>query len=104
MLGAYASADKITGSTEWTIEGFCKLAGEKLMGDVKYAGGPDVGNWTVPAGTDVKAAVKQTVGASINNGNGYFLFDIIHMKKYNYWSDVKAGIDLYLASLENSKK
>ncbi len=104
LLGAYASADKITGSTEWTIEGFCKLAGEKLMGDVKYAGGPDVGNWTVPAGTDVKAAVKQTVGASINNGNGYFLFDIIHMKKYNYWSDVKAGIDLYLASLENSKK
>lgn len=100
LLGAYASASNIEGSTEWTVEGFCKLAGEKLKGDVKYAGGPDVGNWSTAGVTDLNAAVTNTVDVSINNSDGYFLFDIIHLKKYNYWNAVGAGITKYLKELD----
>jgi hypothetical protein len=71
-----------------------------LLDDVKYAGGPDVGNWDVPAGTNVNTAVTNTVDAAINAGDGYFLFDIIHLKMYNYWPDVKKGIDKYLESVD----
>ncbi len=96
LLGAYASADKIYGSGEWTVQGFCSNAKNLLLGDVKYAGGPDVGNWAIPAGTDVNAAVTNTVDAAINAGDGYFLFDIRHLKMYDYWDEVKTGIDKYL--------
>lgn len=46
LLGAYASTDAVYGTTEWTMQGFCKLAKDVLKGDVKFAGGPDVGNAT----------------------------------------------------------
>jgi len=83
--------------------GFCKNAKNLLKGDVKFAGGPDVGNWDVPAGTDVGVAIANTVDASINVGDGYFVFDIIHIKRYNYWSYLKTGIDKYLSTV-NTKK
>jgi len=102
LLGAYASADKIYGSGEWTVQGFCSNAKNLLLDNVKYAGGPDVGNWAIPAGTDVNAAVTNTVDAAINAGNGYFLFDIKHLKMYDYWDEVKTGIDKYLE--ENKAK
>ncbi|WP_419033037.1 alpha amylase family protein [Dysgonomonas gadei] len=100
LLGAYASANRVYGSGEWSVEGFCKQAKNLLLDDVKYAGGPDVGNWDVPAGTNVNTAVTNTVDAAINAGDGYFLFDIIHLKMYNYWPDVKKGIDKYLESVD----
>jgi len=103
LVGAYASADKIYGNGEWTVQGFCKNAKNLLKGDVKFAGGPDVGNWDVPAGTDVGVAIANTVDASINVGDGYFVFDIIHIKRYNYWSYLKTGIDKYLSTV-NTKK
>jgi len=99
LVGAYAAANQIYGNGEWTVQGFCKNAKQVLMGDVKFAGGPDVGNWTVPAGTDVTTAVTNTVDACINSGDGYFLFDIIHVKQYGYWPYLKTGIDKYLNSV-----
>lgn len=98
LLGAYANASKITGNTEWTVEGFCKLGQDRLMGDVKFAGGPDVGNWGTEGVSDLNAAVTQTVGACINNADGYFLFDIVHLKMYDYWGAVETGIQQYLDS------
>lgn len=100
LVGAYASADKIYGSTEWTTQGFCLQAADKLNGDVKFAGGPDVGNWTIPSGTDINKAVTNTVDACINSSDGYFVFDIVHVKENNYWDELKTGIDAYLKSLE----
>lgn len=100
LLGAYASANRIYGNTEWTVQGFCKQANTLLMGDVKFSGGPDVGNWNVPEGTDLSQAVTNTVDASINASDGYFLFDIIHVKKYDYWDELKTGIDKYLESVK----
>ena len=46
FIGAYAAATSIWGKNEWTMQGFCSKAREKFMGDVPFAGGPDVGNPT----------------------------------------------------------
>ena len=46
LLGCYAAADQVYGSTEWTMQGFCKEAKKKIGNAVKFAGGPDVGNAT----------------------------------------------------------
>lgn len=100
LLGAYASANQIYGNTEWSVQGFCKQANTLLMDDVKFAGGPDVGNWNIPEGTDLSQAVINSVDAGINTSDGYFLFDIIHVKKYDYWDELKTGIDKYLKSVK----
>ncbi|MBR7129763.1 MAG: family 10 glycosylhydrolase [Tidjanibacter sp.] len=96
LVGAYASVEKIYGAGEWSVQGFCKLAHDKVMGDCVVIGGPDVGNgtgWT--AGGKANEA-KQTVDAAINACDGYFLFDLIHVKMYNYWDALKQGINKYL--------
>ncbi|MCS2621064.1 hypothetical protein NXW11_24575 [Bacteroides thetaiotaomicron] len=47
FLGAYASVDKIYGSGEWTMEGFCKNGRELLKGARSLLRrGPDTGNGT----------------------------------------------------------
>lgn len=100
LIGAYASVDRIYGNGEWTMQGFCKNAQKLLMNDVKFAGGPDVGNgsgWT--EGGQI-AKIPQTVDACIHAGDGYFVFDMIHVKKYNYWDGFKRGFDDYLDSIQ----
>lgn len=100
LIGAYAAANKVYGSTEWTMQGFCLKAKDIIKGATPVYGGPDVGNWTVPAGTDVNLSVTQSVDACINACDGYFLFDMIHLKKAGQWQYVKSGIDSYLNSLK----
>ena len=60
------------------------------------AGGPDVGNWDaddkVPQ-EEENRAITASVAACINACDGYFLFDMIHLKKADQWSYVKTGID-----------
>ena len=38
-------------------------------------------------------AITASVAACINACDGYFLFDMIHLKKADQWSYVKTGID-----------
>lgn len=95
LLGCYASSSNVYGGTEWTMQGFASLAKKLLCNSVKFAGGPDVGN---PSGFENGGqhdAVKNSVDACINAADGYFVFDIYHVRTYNYWNDLKAGIDLY---------
>ena len=101
LIGAYAAPDRIEGSGEWTVQGFCAEAAEKLMGDVPFAGGVDVGNWSVPEGftqADLDRAVSRTVATCLEAAGGYFVFDLVHVKQYDYWDELKAGIDAYLAT------
>ena len=91
LLGAYAPANAIYGTTEWTCQGFCQLAKEKLMGDVLFAGGPDVGNGTGYENGGQGEAVTKTIDACMNSSDGYFLFDMVHVRKYDYWDAVKTG-------------
>jgi uncharacterized lipoprotein YddW (UPF0748 family) len=97
LIGAYASPLQVYGSTEWTMEGFCKLAKEKTKGDCPMvAGGPDVGNWDPnnEVSQDKKnEAIVNSVKACMDACDGYFLFDMIHLKMNEQWQYVKEGID-----------
>ena len=100
LIGAYASPTQIYGSTEWTVQGFCKLAVDKIKGDALVVGGPDVGNgeWATMNINTVNQAITQSVDAAINACDGYFLFDMIHLKNKNQWQYVKEGIDKAITS------
>ena len=102
LLGAYTTPMRVYGTTEWTIQGFCALAKDKIKGDAPVVGGPDVGNgeWATTDMAVVNQSITQSVDAAINACDGYFLFDMIHLKNKNQWQYVKTGIDKYLKSLE----
>lgn len=96
LIGAYAATTSIYGAGEWSVQGFCKLAHDKVMGDCLVAGGPDVGNPTGWTNGGKSKEVTETVDAAINACDGYFCFDIIHVKMYNYWAALKKGFDAYI--------
>ena len=100
LIGAYSTPTQIYGSSEWTIQGFCKLAMDKIEGDALVAGGPDVGNgeWATSSKEIVNQAITQSVDAAINACDGYFLFDMIDLKNHNQWQYVKEGIDKAITS------
>ncbi len=101
LLGCYAGANNVYGSTEWTMQGFATQGKKLLCNSVKFAGGPDIGNPSGFETGDQHEAVKNSVDACINAADGYFVFDICHVRAYNYWNDLKSGIDKYRS--ENSK-
>jgi uncharacterized lipoprotein YddW (UPF0748 family) len=94
LIGAYASPTKVYGTNEWTIQGFCSQAMRKIKGDATVIGGPDVGNgaWATANDEVINNAIIQSVGAVMDVCDGYFLFDMIHLKKKNQWEVVKEGI------------
>lgn len=98
LIGAYAAPTRVYGNTEWTIEGFCNTASERIRGDALVIGGPDIGNgaWATAGDDIVNTAITQSVGAAMGACDGYFLFDMIHLKKKNQWKYVKEGIDQVL--------
>lgn len=98
LIGAYASPLKVTGTTEWTMQGFCLLAKEKIKNDCPIvAGGPDVGNWDAnnqASQEQENQAIVSSVKACMDVCDGYFLFDMIHLKLANQWQYAKEGIQL----------
>ncbi len=99
LLGCYASVSGIYGSGEWTMEGFCKRAQDIILGDAPFAGGPDVGN---PEGWEKggkSAYIPKTVDACINNSDGYFVFDLCHIRMFDYWKPFKNAFNDYINSL-----
>lgn len=99
MLGCYASATSIYGSGEWTMQGFCNNGRTLLAGDTEFAGGPDIGNSTGWEKGGQGAKIPDTINACINAADGYFVFDLCHIRMYDYWSDFKKGFDEYLSKL-----
>lgn len=98
LIGAYANPGNVYGSSEWTMQGFCKLAVDKIKKDCPMvAGGPDVGNWDEAnrfTQAEENQAIVESVKACMDEGDGYFLFDMIHLKMANQWEYAKNGIDL----------
>ena len=97
IIGAYAAYNSVFGASEWTMQGFCRLAKEKTKGAPGLLiGGPDVGNWNFDGNATVDqevAAVTQSVAACANECGGYFMFDLVHLKlEPRKWDAVKAGI------------
>lgn len=104
LIGAYASPGSVYGTWEWSMQGFCQLAMKYTNDDCPLVcGGPDVGNWDYSDKyTDEQEyqAITDSVKACYDACDGYFLFDMIHLKKANTWGYVKAGIDQVKAELE----
>lgn len=96
LLGCYASADRVWGDGEWTMRGFARQGRRLLGGVVGFAAGPDVGNAQGFADGGREAAVRASVGACMGEADGYFVFDICHVRQYGYWTSLKEGIDEYL--------
>ncbi len=97
IVGAYAKPVSVYGSWEWSMQGFCKLAMDKTKGDAGLlVGGPDVGNWDYEdkyTQQQENDAITNSVKACADQCQGYFLFDMIHLKIANQWGYVKQGID-----------
>ncbi|MBL4561328.1 MAG: family 10 glycosylhydrolase [Labilibaculum sp.] len=100
LIGAYASPTRVYGTNEWSIQGFCSKAVDKIKDDAIVIGGPDIGNgeWATSSDAVINQAITQSVDAAINACDGYFLFDMIHLKKKNQWEYVKTGINNALNS------
>jgi uncharacterized lipoprotein YddW (UPF0748 family) len=99
FLGCYASTSSIYGSGEWTMEGFAKQGASLLLGDTVFSGGPDVGNpegWTSGRKS---AYIPKTFDAIIKHADGYFVFDLCHIRMYEYWSAFKTTFNDYINSL-----
>lgn len=78
--------------------GLCHASQETALQRGAVCRRPDVGN---PSGFEnggQHEVVKNSVDACINAADGYFVFDICHVRAYNYWNDLKAGIDQYRAA------
>ena len=100
IIGAYASTKSIYGSSEWTMEGFCKRAKNIFAGDVPYIGGPDIGNSTGFENGGQGSLMLKIVDACINNSTGgMFFFDLCHIKMYDYWDDIKIAFDQYISTV-----
>lgn len=98
LIGAYASPLNVYGSTEWTMQGFSRLAKEKIKDSCPMvASGPDVGNWDSEnraTQQQENQAIVNSVKACMDECDGYFLFDMIHLKMANQWEYVKEGINI----------
>ncbi len=99
FLGAYAGTDGVHGSTEWTMEGFAKLGAKRLCGDVPFAAGPDIGNATGFESGHQEALIPEIVQTMLASSDGLFIFDLCHIRMFDYWDAFKEGIDHYLESL-----
>ncbi|MBP2692074.1 MAG: family 10 glycosylhydrolase [Muribaculaceae bacterium] len=119
LIGAYANPTAVNGTDEWTMQGFCNQAMLKIKGDCPLVvGGPDVDwrwnpkadwsqdpnnseltNSTYPyTKTQILDGIRNSVSACANSCDGYFLFDIIHLKiDPEKWDAIKAGNDKYVA-------
>lgn len=99
MLGCYAGTSSVYGNREWTMQGFAKLGKQLLCGDTVCAGGPDIGNATGFENGGCENIIPKTIDACIKEADGYFCFDLCHIRMYDYWDAFKKGFDTYLNSL-----
>ena len=103
LLGAYANPKAVNGTGEWSMEGFCSQGKTKIGNDCPVVvGGPDVdwrwsGSGAQYSKTDILDAIEKSVGACINACDGYFLFDMIHLKiDPEKWDAISDGNNAYI--------
>ena len=99
FLGAYAGSANVHGNGEWTMEGFAKLGARRLAGAVPFAAGPDIGNGSGFESGHQEALIPDIVNTMLSNSDGLFIFDLCHIRMFDYWNAFKEGIDSYLQTL-----
>lgn len=101
LIGAYANPGSVYGTREWTMQGFCLQAKDKIgTACPLVCGGPDVGNWDSGnkySQDQENQAIVNSVKACYDACDGYFLFDMIHLKQADQWQYAKEGIDIALS-------
>ena len=96
FLGAYAGAASVHGNGEWTMEGFAKLGAKRLCGAVPFAAGPDIGNGSGFENGHQEEIIPDIVATMMDNADGLFVFDLCHIRMFEYWDAFKEGIQSYL--------
>lgn len=99
FLGAYAGVDGVHGNGEWTMEGFAKLGAKRLCGVVPFAAGPDIGNGTGFEGGHQEALIPDMVNTMLTHAGGLFVFDLCHIRMFEYWDAFEEAITAYLETL-----
>lgn len=99
FLGAYAGIYGVHGSGEWTMEGFAKLGAKRLCGVVPFAAGPDIGNGTGFEAGHQEALMPDIVNTMMDSAGGLFVFDLCHVRMFDYWDALGGAIGSYLNSL-----
>ena len=99
FLGAYAGIYGVHGGGEWTMEGFAKLGAKRLCGVVPFAAGPDIGNGTGFEAGHQEALMPDIVSTMLSNADGLFVFDLCHVRMFDYWDALGGAIGSYLNSL-----
>ena len=99
FLGAYAGTSGVHGSSEWTMEGFARLGAKRLAGAVPFAAGPDIGNGSGFENGKQEDLIPEIVSTMLGASDGLFIFDLCHIRMFNYWDAFKTGIDAYLETL-----
>ncbi len=94
LIGAYAGPTRIYGDKEWSVQGFCLQAKDKIKSDAIVIGGIDIGNgaWATTDRDVVNQAIVESIVTATNSSDGCFVFDIIHLKKRDQWAFAKEGI------------
>ncbi|MBD5214031.1 MAG: family 10 glycosylhydrolase [Bacteroidales bacterium] len=109
LIGAYANPTAVNGTTEWTMQGFCSQAKMKI-GDAcpLVIGGPDVdwrweGSSAQYSKDQILNAIKNSVVACASACDGYFLFDMIHLKiDPEKWDAIAEGNNGYVKDWEDT--
>lgn len=99
FLGAYAGTSGVHGNGEWTMEGFAKLGAKRLCGVVPFAAGPDIGNGSGFESGHQEALIPDIVDTMLSSADGLFIFDLCHIRMFEYWDAFGQAIDTYLQSL-----
>ena len=83
------------------MEGFASRGRSLLMGDTVFAGGPDIGNPEGWQNGKKSAYIPKTFDAIVTKGmaDGYFVFDLCHIRMFEYWSAFKNTFTEYTNSL-----
>ena len=99
FLGAYAGTDGIHGNGEWTMEGFAKLGAKRLNGAVPFAAGPDIGNGSGFEYGKQDSLIPEIITTMMASAGGLFIFDLCHIRQFDYWDAFETGINQYLETL-----
>lgn len=89
LLGTYCQAANVYGTEEKTMEGYARLGRKRLCGDVPFAAGPDIGNEKGFETGDKGALIPEIAGVIENEADGFFLFDLCHIRMFDYWDQIK---------------
>ena len=67
------------------MEGYARLGRKRLCGEVPFYAGPDIGNekgFEKGGRGDLLPEIRSTM---MQEADGFFLFDLCHIRAFDYW-------------------